>query len=214
MSANKKTILFAPMNGWGHINACLGIAQELLSRGHRVVWAIDRGFEGKLSCFGFEEVLVGKVDQGNDDKLYWQKFMEEKCKYLKEDYMTIFREFVEPSFNVMISDTMSLESQYKAVLDKVKPNVIVMDMYVASVALTLSGIPFVWLFSATPHFAFFAENKIPPPWAGESIKYLNIKTSLIQFLGIHLMFVLISFSWNFLRLKEKYNFVEAPRPYL
>ena len=140
-----------------------------------MVWAIDRSFEGKLSCFGFEEVLIGKVEDSNDDKLYWQKFMVEKCKYLKKDPLTIFREFNEPSIKIFISDTIDLESQYKELLDKVKPNLIVIDMFAASVSLTLSGIPFVLIFSAAPHYAFINENKIPPPWSGEFLRLKNIE---------------------------------------
>ena len=167
MLSTKKTILFAPMNAWGHINACLGIAQELLSRGHRVVWALDCSFEGKLSSFGFEEMLIGKVEDSDDGKEYWARFMTEKCKYLKQDPLTVFREFTVPAFNAMVSDTMQHDREYKEVLVKVKPDVLVLDRFVASVALNLSGIPWVWLFSGTPHYAFFTENKIPPPAAGE-----------------------------------------------
>ena len=187
MSTTKKTILFAPMNAWGHINACLGIAQELLSRGHRVVWALDRSFEGKLSCFGFEEVLIGKVEDSNDDKEYWQKFMVERCKYLKEDRLTIVREFLIPSFHRMISDIIEQDNEYREVVEKVKPDALVLDRYIASIALNFSGIPFVWLFSPAPHYAFFNQYKIPPPWSGKDKCFLNLNykitwtTSMIKF---------------------------------
>lgn len=29
------------MDGHGHVNACIGVAQVLVSRGHRVVFAVD-----------------------------------------------------------------------------------------------------------------------------------------------------------------------------
>ncbi len=48
MSEKSLTILFAPLDGWGHINACIGLAEVLLNRGHRVVFAIDISFKGKL----------------------------------------------------------------------------------------------------------------------------------------------------------------------
>ena len=151
MSSTKKTILFVTINAWGHINAWIGIAQELLSRGHRVVWALDRSFEGKLSCLGFEEVLVGKVDKSNDDKEFWQKFMFERCKYLKEDRLTILREYTVPTFQVFVSDTIEQDSEYREVVEKVKPDVLVMDRYIACIPLNYSGIPFVVLYSSAPH---------------------------------------------------------------
>ena len=71
------------MNGWGHINACLGLAQELLSRGHRVVWAMNIAFQGKVTRFGFEEEITGKnVEQNAEVKEYWPQFMEKNHKYL------------------------------------------------------------------------------------------------------------------------------------
>jgi len=49
------TVLFAPLDGHGHINACHGLAEELRERGHRVVFTIDNVFKGRLKQYGFEE---------------------------------------------------------------------------------------------------------------------------------------------------------------
>ena len=179
MSSTKKTILFVTINAWGHINAWIGIAQELLSRGHRVVWAVDPTFEGKLSSFGFEEVLVGKVEKSNDDKEFWQKFFFENSKYLKEDRLTIVRQYLVPTFAVFVKDTIEQDSDYREVVQKIKPDILVLDRYVASVPLNYSGIPYVVLYSSAPHYAFLHENKIPPPWSGKHTIFWNVTFGMI-----------------------------------
>src|SRR5882724_1349359 len=54
----KLTILVAPVPAVGHMNACIGLAEVLLSRGHKVVFIVDKSYEGKLVSYGFEEELL------------------------------------------------------------------------------------------------------------------------------------------------------------
>ena len=90
------------MNALGHINACLGLAQELKVRGHRVVWAIDRSFKGKLNAYDFEEELVGKeVDLSSDDKEYWQRLTKEHNQTLKESALVVIKELILLAFAIM-----------------------------------------------------------------------------------------------------------------
>ncbi len=37
----KLTVLFAPIEGVGHVNACIGIAEVLKERGHKIVFAVS-----------------------------------------------------------------------------------------------------------------------------------------------------------------------------
>jgi UDP:flavonoid glycosyltransferase YjiC (YdhE family) len=52
------TILFAPLDAVGHVNACIGIAEVLRDRGHRIVFAISDNWRQKLKIYGFEEELI------------------------------------------------------------------------------------------------------------------------------------------------------------
>ena len=58
MTGERRTFLFMPESAYGPTNNCIGIGNELLKRGHRVVFAAERSWEGKLSALGFEEDLV------------------------------------------------------------------------------------------------------------------------------------------------------------
>ncbi|RWS08865.1 glycosyl transferase-like protein [Dinothrombium tinctorium] len=46
------------MNGTGHVNTVLGIANALKSRNHRVVFATDKSWQGKFENMGIEEELI------------------------------------------------------------------------------------------------------------------------------------------------------------
>ena len=59
----KKVILFTPMDGHGHVNSCVGVAQVLLAKGHRIVFAVDAAWKGKLVKYGFEEELISTDDK-------------------------------------------------------------------------------------------------------------------------------------------------------
>ena len=78
MSSAKKslTVLFIALDGYGHINACIGIAQQLARRGHRVVFAIERAWRGTAAKYeGIEEAEI--VDPTRDPSMeaneYWIK---------------------------------------------------------------------------------------------------------------------------------------------
>ena len=51
-------ILFMPESAYGPTNNCVGIGDVLRQRGHRVVFAAEASWKGKLAPLGFEEDLV------------------------------------------------------------------------------------------------------------------------------------------------------------
>jgi UDP:flavonoid glycosyltransferase YjiC (YdhE family) len=67
------TILFAPIDAVGHVNACIGIAEVLRDRGHRIVFAISDNWREKLKVFGFEEELIELSKNGaiEDPAKFW-----------------------------------------------------------------------------------------------------------------------------------------------
>src|SRR6266851_3412377 len=58
MSERPLTILFMPESAYGPTNNCIGIGDVLRRRGHRVVFAAEASWQGRLERLGFEEDLV------------------------------------------------------------------------------------------------------------------------------------------------------------
>ncbi len=59
--ARPLTVLFVPESAYGPTNNCIGIGAVLRARGHRVVFASESSWRGRLEALGFEEDLVDLV---------------------------------------------------------------------------------------------------------------------------------------------------------
>ncbi|EQD59975.1 hypothetical protein B1B_07959, partial [mine drainage metagenome] len=55
MDEPSRTYVFMPESAYGPTNNCVGIAHRLAARGHRIVFAAERSWEGRLAPLGFEE---------------------------------------------------------------------------------------------------------------------------------------------------------------
>src|ERR1039457_6099133 len=55
MTRSPLTILFMPESAYGPTNNCIGIGNVLRQRGHRVVFAAEASWKGRLEPLGFEE---------------------------------------------------------------------------------------------------------------------------------------------------------------
>ena len=74
----RRTIVFMPESAYGPTNNCIGIGKVLERRGHRVVFAAEASWKGRLEPLGFEERLVdlapppeGEQDAGQ----FWTDFI-------------------------------------------------------------------------------------------------------------------------------------------
>src|SRR5829696_3214404 len=75
-----KTVVFFPESAYGPTNNCVGIADVLRRRGHRVVFIAEESFEGTLSAKGFEERLMRLTppsDEAEDPGQFWKDFIRE-----------------------------------------------------------------------------------------------------------------------------------------
>src|SRR5207244_10546610 len=53
-----RTIVFFPEGAYGPTNNCVGIADVLRARGHRVVFVVEESFAGTLEAKGYEEARM------------------------------------------------------------------------------------------------------------------------------------------------------------
>ena len=93
------------------------------------------------------------------------KVVMEKMDLFEEGPLVIAENFCISAFENMCKNLMHKSPQYKAIIDSVLPDVIVIDSYIGCPALTDANIPWVWLFSAAPLLAF-NDLELPPPWSG------------------------------------------------
>jgi len=117
--------------------AAIGIAQRLLRRGHKVVFATPNTWKGKLEPFGFIEACLDEPTWRADETLY-EYFKQiaplftlppiEKMEHL---HLNLFRHMVET--------TKGNDSKFRKIIADVKPDVIVVDILTQNPAVVASG---------------------------------------------------------------------------
>jgi MGT family glycosyltransferase len=151
----KLTVVFLPESAYGPTNQCIGLGNLLLGRGHRVVFASEPSWAGRLEPLGFEERLVAlappdpsATDQ--DAGQFWTDFITETAPEFRKSTTEQLETFVKPTYQALIDGAMYAEPALRAIVDDVHPDVLVEDNVVLFPALATSGAPFVRIVSCNP----------------------------------------------------------------
>ncbi|WP_258572718.1 glycosyltransferase [Streptomyces sp. KM273126] len=161
------TILFAPESAYGPTNNCVGIGDVLRRRGHRVVFAAEASWKGRLSPLGFEEDLVDLApppEQPQDAGQFWKDFIRDTAPEFRKPTIEQLDTWVKPVWEELVSGARYCEPRLKAIIDRVRPDVIVEDNVVCFPALTTAGVPFVRIVSCNP--LEMKGEHVPPPFSG------------------------------------------------
>jgi UDP:flavonoid glycosyltransferase YjiC (YdhE family) len=161
------TILFWPESAAGPTNNCIGIGDRLRRQGHRVVFAAESSWAGRLDALGFEEHLVdlaeppeGPVDAGQ----FWKDFIRETAPEFRRPTIEQLETVTAPIMQELIDGSRYAQDRLAAVLDDVHPDVVVEDNVVAFPALLTTGAHFVRLMSCNP--LELRDPLLPPVFSG------------------------------------------------
>lgn len=149
------TVLFLPESAHGPTNQCIGIGKVLLDRGHTVVFAAERSWEGKLAPHGFVEALVDLAEPDPDASeeaagQFWIDFINETAPEFRKPTIEQLESFVQPTYQALIDGAKYVEPQLRRIIEEHRPDVIVEDNVVSFPALMTSGSPFVRIVSCNP----------------------------------------------------------------
>ena len=156
MSDGPLTILFWPESAYGPTNQCIGIGKVLLDRGHRVVFAAESSWKGRLEPLGFEEELVDLAappedDAGEEDAgAFWKEFIKETSPEFRKPTIEQLSTFIQPTFQALIDGAVYCEPRLREIIERVKPDVVVEDNVVCFPATVTSDAPFVRIVSCNP----------------------------------------------------------------
>ena len=176
MGSEPLTILFMPESAYGPTNNCIGIGDVLRRRGHRVVFAAEASWKGRLAPMGFEEALVDLTPPQSDDPSgadqdtdqdagqFWKDFIRETSPEFRKPTVEQLESFIKPTFQALIDGAVYCEPRLKEIVDQTRPDVIVEDNVVAFPALLTGDAPFVRITSCNPLEVRGAD--IPPPFSG------------------------------------------------
>ncbi|GAA2989994.1 glycosyltransferase [Streptosporangium longisporum] len=147
------TILFMPESAYGPTNNCIGIGDILRKRGHRVVFAAEASWKGKLEALGFEEDLVHLAppsDEEQDAGQFWKDFIRDTAPEYRKSTLEQLETVTKPIWDALIDGARYSEPQLKEIIGRVRPDVIVEDNVITFPALLTAGKPFVRIVSCNP----------------------------------------------------------------
>ena len=157
MADRPLTVLFLPESAYGPTGNCIGIGNVLLQKGHRVVFAAESSWKGKLEPLGFVEDLVDlapppeDADDGEQDAgAFWKEFIKQTAPEFRKPTVDQLESFIAPTYQALIDGAKYCEPHLKQIIDRHKPDVLVEDNVVLFPALTTAGAPFVRIVSCNP----------------------------------------------------------------
>ena len=169
MSERSLTILFMPESAYGPTNNCIGIGDVLRRRGHRVVFAAEASWRGRLEPLGFEEDLVDLAppsagSAGQDAGQFWKDFVRDTAPEFRKPTIEQLDTWIKPVWEELISGARYCQPQLTQIIERTQPDVIVEDNVVCFPALMTAGVPFVRIVSCNP--LEITDPGIPPAFSG------------------------------------------------
>ncbi len=177
------TVLFLPESAYGPTNNCIGIGAALRGRGHRVVFASETSWRGRLEPLGFDEDLVDLVPPaetataaspqgsagtstgaGAGAGQFWTDFVKETSPAFRLPTIDQLEHFVRPTWQALCDGARFVQEQLEEVLDRQRPDVVVEDNVCAFPALVTAGVPFVRIVSCNP--LELGGEEVPPKFSG------------------------------------------------
>lgn len=177
-------IYFFSLDGAGHLNACVGMAQPLMKRGHVVKFLLNETFAGQYGKYGFEEIILRqqpteagsasseKADKKNPFKDIAEQVAKSGVMSAKSPLEKLKEQNASKpaSFMAGVVDTLVwFDPQIENILSRDKPDVFILDHFFVPPALQKSTIPWLCLTSGNP-LNLYQSDKLPPFGGGMFIR--------------------------------------------
>ncbi|HEX2318744.1 MAG TPA: glycosyltransferase [Streptosporangiaceae bacterium] len=161
------TFLFMPESAYGPTNNCIGIGDVLRRRGHRVVFAAEASWQGKLEPLGFAEDLVNLAEptEGDADAgQFWKEFIASTAAEFRKPTIEQLDTWIRPVWEELIAGAKYSHDQLTDIIARTVPDVIVEDNVVGFPALVTAGVPFIRIVSCNP--LELKGSDVPPAFSG------------------------------------------------
>ncbi len=169
MNERPLTILFMPESAYGPTNNRIGIGDVLRRRGHRVVFAAEASWRGRLEPLGFTEDLVDlappRVNAASQDAgQFWKDFIRDTAPEFRKPTIEQLDTWIRPVWAELVSGARYCQQQLIEIIERTRPDVIVEDNVVGFPALMTAGAPFVRIVSCNP--LEIKDPNVPPAFSG------------------------------------------------
>src|SRR5215213_43526 len=162
-----RTVVFFPEGAFGPTNTCVGIANVLRQRGHRVVFVVEESFAGTLVAKGFEERLMrlqAPPEVPEEPGQFWKDFIRDTAPHFRKTTTEQLESMILPIWEQLVSGAIYVEERLGEIFTDVQPDVIVQDNVVAFPAVLAAGVPWVRIVSCNP--LELPDPDLPPVFSG------------------------------------------------
>ncbi len=167
MTERPATIMLVPESAYGPTNNCIGIGDVLRRRGHRVVFAAEASWKGRLQPLGFDEELVDlapPAGQDGDPGQFWKDYIAQTAPEFRRPTIEQLEAFIQPVFAELTRGARYCQPQLEEIIRRVRPDVIVEDNVISFPALLTAGVPFIRIVSCNP--LEIKGPDVPPAFSG------------------------------------------------
>jgi MGT family glycosyltransferase len=170
---DQKTFLFMPESAYGPTNNCIGIGNVLVQRGHRVVFAAEASWAGRLEAMGFVEDLVDlapRPESAAEEQSagqFWTDFIRDTAPEFRKPTIEQLATFVQPTWQALIDGARYCQPQLVEIIARQRPDAIIEDNVNCFPALLTGGAPFVRMVSCNP--LEIRGPDLPPVFSGYAI---------------------------------------------
>ncbi|XP_053211964.1 uncharacterized UDP-glucosyltransferase YojK-like [Panonychus citri] len=156
-------IAFCPMDGHGHVNACIGLAKILKGFENECIFIVPKNWTKTVAGndFGIEAIEADGFEADRDPQEKWGKFMEQRSRVFDMETVEKFIHLNVPSNESFYDYLIKTDDQYSLILERMKPDLIIFDFWVSVPAIVNSGIPYVTLWSTNPLLAYWSYGAPP-----------------------------------------------------
>jgi MGT family glycosyltransferase len=165
MSAAPVIALF-PEASFGAALNCVGIAQELRRQGARPVFICHPGFTGVFAEYGFKEyhLPAGPDSSAKAIEENWQSFIKTHLPHFNLAPLEQLATFVAPTWGAIVRTAEAADDALRAVLARIKPDMIVLDNVIMFPAIAHAACPWVRMVSCAE--TEIADPNLPPYLSG------------------------------------------------
>ena len=162
-------VVFAPTELAGHVNAGIGLAITLRSRGHHIHYVINEYHKEIVSDLGFDISVVDYDDHDDFEVIYYRMI----AWFYKQDLLTTINYLANTKQNItdffrMMKRFVVKDQMLEKIIEDTDPDLIVIDDLFVYPAIHKSGKPWVFFYSPNPLW-FYQDHNLKVPSLGTMV---------------------------------------------
>lgn len=179
METSQKTILFAPLSAWGHINSCVQIARVQRKYNSKIIFITNDTWNGKLDkhCFRHEIYTTRENSQLVPSQNWTDLVKQSGREVMGQSSFQKIDTFGYKAYEHIMNEVIESDAKISRIIRQVETiDLIVIDNYILTPSLIQycveKGIPWVRLRSASP--VEVNPLNLPPQNSGYPIKIVDL----------------------------------------